>query len=313
MKPIFLTSTSLLALSFTVAPAVATAVTFNYTGSVQTYTTTKAGLYEIDVAGAQGGSITNRLGGPGIWHSGGWGGTIKGDIYLPAGLTFGIMVGGQGGLGHFGGGGGGGSFLAFGGMGAVLVAGGGGGAGSLRNGGSMAGYGMYSFGGSGTPGKLGPGAGGGQFGGGGYVSSQYGSGGAGGGFLGNGGGFYGGGGHSYENGGMGGQSWAGASEGFGGFGGGGGAGYYAGGGGGGFNGGGSGGLEGGGGGAGSDYAMRSWNWLWTDHHMGANTGDGFIIIKDGVDAPEPASLALLGGGLAGLGALRRRRKRARQS
>jgi hypothetical protein len=304
MKPILLASTSLLALPLTLAPAGASVVTFNYTGSVQTYTTTKAGLYEIDVAGAQGGG-SNGL-------SGGWGGTMKGEIYLPAGLSFAIMVGSRGASGIFdgGGGGGGGSFVAYNKFGSVLVAGGGGGAGLHHVGGSTAGFYRYSRGGSGTPGVLGPGAEGGQFGYGGYAYT--GGGGGGGGFGTNGGGTDSGGqgGYSYKNGGWGGG--AASYGGSGGFGGGGGAGLYAGGGGGGLNGGGGGGAGGGGGGAGSDYYLHNWDWLWTDHRSGANTGDGFIVIKSGADVPEPASLGLVGAGFAGLGAIRRRRRRARQ-
>jgi hypothetical protein len=313
MKPILLASTSLLVLPLTLSPAGASVVTFNYTGSIQTYTTTKAGLYEIDVAGAQGGSCTNIPGGETGGFRGGWGGTMKGEVYLRAGMTFALMVGGRGDFGHFGGGGGGGSFVIFDRLATVLVAGGGGGAGLYHAGGSTAGFYRYSYGGSGTSGVLGAGAEGGVFGYGG--AGPYGGGGGGGGVLTDGGGYYGGGGHSYEHGGMGGRSWAnlyGVYEGGGGFGGGGGAGFFAGGGGGGLNGGGGGGPGGGGGGAGSDYYMHNWDWLWTDHRSGAHTGDGFIVIKSGADVPEPASLGLAGAGLAGLGAIRRRRRRARQ-
>lgn len=315
MKHALLAGTSLLAITIAISPADATTVTFSYTGGMQSFTTTKSALYDIKVAGAQGGASLNSAGAP--IGSGGFGAGIHAQIFIPAGLTFEIMVGGTGRSGFFGGGGGGGTSITYSfGGGAflpVLVAGGGGGSASGRNGGPGLGNGYY--GGNGGSGLGGAGGYGGYGGDGGYAG--YGAGGGGGGgFYGSGDSAAGMGGQGMYYGGMGGDSAAhsvlGLDEGQGGFGGGGGAGYYAGGGGGGYCGGGGGGGLGGYGGGGCSYAFAGGNpgiWPFLQFTYGANPGNGWVSISD---VPEPGTLALLGAGIAGLGAIKRRRKAKRK-
>ena len=62
--------------------------TFNYTGSVQTYTAPHAGKYQLEVWGAQGGAASPYVGG--------LGGYSKGEVTLVAGQTISIYVGQQG-------------------------------------------------------------------------------------------------------------------------------------------------------------------------------------------------------------------------
>lgn len=75
------------------APAVDKAYTFNYTGSVQTFTAPVAGYYNLQVWGAQGG---RSLADGSIKDTGGLGGYSSGDVYLEAGETIYIAVGGKG-------------------------------------------------------------------------------------------------------------------------------------------------------------------------------------------------------------------------
>ncbi|MFB9278853.1 glycine rich domain-containing protein [Cohnella cellulosilytica] len=120
------------------------AKTFNYTGSVQTFTAPSTGTYTLEVWGAQGGNSTydSRV-------QGGLGGYAKGDINLTAGETISIYVGGQSGWNGGGAGygqsspGGGGTDIRRGGTvltDRVIVGGGGGGTeyqASPGNGGTM--------------------------------------------------------------------------------------------------------------------------------------------------------------------------------
>jgi len=288
MRHALLASTSLLAITIAISPVEAMTVTYSYTGGMQTFTTSKDSLYDIKLAGAQGGDSLNAAGGP--IGSGGRGAGVHAQIFLPAGLTFDILVGGAGHSGFFGGGGG---------------------SASGRNGGPGLGNGYY--GGNGGAGLGGAGGYGGSGGYGGYAGGGAGAGGGGGGFYGSGYSGAGGGGQGWYFGGMGGDSAAhialGQNEGQGGFGGGGGAGGYAGGGGGGYSGGGGGGGYGGFGGGGTSYAFGGGNpgiWPLLQFIYGANPGDGWVQISD---VPEPGTIGLLGAGLAGLGARRRKRKR----
>ncbi|NBV67225.1 MAG: hypothetical protein EBR74_01605, partial [Flavobacteriia bacterium] len=65
--------------------------TFNYTGSAQTFTAPVSGTYSLEAWGAQGGNdvyYPNSV-------FGGRGGYSKGDVYLAAGTTINVYVGGQ--------------------------------------------------------------------------------------------------------------------------------------------------------------------------------------------------------------------------
>ena len=198
--------------------------TFNYTGSIQYFTVPAggAGEYQIDAFGAQGGHE--------FADSDNLGAAVSGEIFLAAGATLEIVVGGEGGSaglgshGLGGAGGGGGSFVieTFNGSEAVnileAVAGGGGGAGAGGGGGGYTGGAGGNFetnpgnglvgdsfagGAGGAAGPFGGNSGGaGGFGGGGGGGSV--GGGGGGGYGGGGGGGYGGesqggGGGSYLN------------------------------------------------------------------------------------------------------------------
>lgn len=161
-----------------VAPASGTNQTFNYTGSTQTFTAPKAGNYTLETWGAQG-----------SYYNGGLGGYSKGDVYLTAGQTLTIQVGGTG--GYNGGGvstgngsgtitGGGASDVRTGGASLaerIIVAGGGGGGGDANGGVGNNSSASYSLGSGesyshGCGNNVGPG-GGGYYGG---YSSQDGSG-----------------------------------------------------------------------------------------------------------------------------------------
>ena len=252
--------------------------TYTYTGTYQTFTATKAGIYDITAYGAQGGG---DLAG----DKGGYGAKIAVEVTLTQGETLRIVVGGQGGAGTTGtdgstggGGGGGGTFVIETNNGTnavsqpIVIAGGGGGA-FEGAGGSGFTYRSGSTGNGSAGGAGGTNGGGGNYGG---TNNLYGGGGGGG--LKSAGSIQGttvGGGYNGSPGGSagykGGAGSGTASGGHGGFGGGGGGGggrygvynYGGGGGGGGYSGGGGGGTNmasgyansGGGGGGGSYYAQ----------------------------------------------------------
>lgn len=247
--------------------------TYFYTGSVEDVSIPVSGIYEITADGAQGGD-----------PSGGLGATVSGDIYLTAGTTLELIVGGRGGS-DVAGGGGGGSFVieTTGGVVTILaVAGGGGGGVAGRTNGSGDGGETTPTGGNGggASGGLGGALGRGGAGGG----SVVGGGGGGGGLFGKGGNAAidgaggGGGGSILGSGGAGGSAGSIGSDGSGGYGGGGGGGGLflspAGGGGGGYGGGGGGGSGGGGGGGGSFDADLT-NATAT---AGTQSGNGEVII-----------------------------------
>lgn len=280
------------------AATAANALTFAYSGHIDSYTVATSGWYEIDAWGAQGGSFNPSLGGLGAM--------VGGRIYLDAGQVLDIVVGGQG-RGSIsvdtGSGGGGGSFVFTASDLDLLLAAGGGG-GSRWN---------VGDGGPGLAGRDGGGFGGGVNGmGGASAGDQHGFAGGGAGWLSAGEsgttGVHGAGGSN-------GPSFAGGEThgctGFqnlecldgwsGGFGGGGGAAYNDGGGGGGYSGGAAG---AGGGGGGSYIADDFYDFV---GQSGVRSGAGLVTI-DLLPVPEPATWAVMLLGFFGLGAALRRRR-----
>ncbi len=246
--------------------------TFDYTGSLQTFTV-PAGVISvtIDARGAQGGSVTTTCA-----ATGGLGARMVGDVAVTPGETLSILVGQQGLTNGSDAGGGGGTYVVRAGNVPLVVAGGGGGAtnnitscGANRNGldatittsGTASGNGLVAGGVNGNGGGASTGSGGG---GGGFLTDGV----AGTGLAGNNG-------KAYVNGGAGGT---GNDNDFGGYGGGG-AGWFTGG-----NGGGGGGYSGGGtsgsqpftgGGGGGSYNAGT-NQVNT---AGFQTGNGQVIIS----------------------------------
>jgi hypothetical protein len=181
------------AVSVLSAPTDASAATFNYTGSIETYTIETTGIYTINAFGAQGGSSDGNVGR--------LGGQLGGDITLDQGTILSILVGQRGfdgsngtdGGSNGGGGGGGGTFVAtiLNGTPTILISAGGGfgggyGGNSGGNGGNggNGGYGGFGFGGfgSGSGGNGGNGGFGGGYGGNGGFGGDFGGNGGNGGF-----------------------------------------------------------------------------------------------------------------------------------
>jgi hypothetical protein len=286
MKNLLLAGVSALALAGGAASA--RADTISYTGTIVDYTVPTTGTYDITAYGAQGGDSTGVAGGLGA--------EIGGIFSLTAGETLEIAVGQAGGSATTGAGGGGGSFVIANNA-PLVIAGGGGGASGTHVGGG---------GGTGTSGG-GPRGGSGGNGGGGHTymvvvsGGAHDGGGGGAGYNSDGGtGLDDGSGGDNNSGGFAGGAGFGGG-GYGGFGGGGGGGGNAGGGGGGgYSGGGGGGGGGGSGGGGSID-----NGTYLSAVAAANIGNGYVTITYQA-VPEPASSALLGAGLFGLGVARRR-------
>ncbi|WP_167767104.1 hypothetical protein [Jannaschia formosa] len=93
---------------------------FGYAGEIQTGTVVEAGVYRVTVGGARGGD--------GAITAGGVGALIAGELFLDAGASFDVLVGGAG-KSYHGGGGGGLSYFSAGPDALAIAGGGGGGAG----------------------------------------------------------------------------------------------------------------------------------------------------------------------------------------
>jgi hypothetical protein len=314
MKKLLLVGTAFLALVASDQAARAVPIDFTFTGSLVTFMVPTTDSYQILAFGAQGGDSGTLIfaNGQMFVGVGGRGTEIGGDFNLMAGEILQVAVGGAGAGGSGvlipgnipgGGGGGGGSFVVGPGNTPLVIAGAGGG-GGLNVG--LDDPGNPGEGGRTDPNGGGPGGGTGGNGGG-FRNNSF-SGGGGGGFFSAGASATpgGGGGAAFPD--LAGGS-AGDEGGNGGFGGGGGGfDFGCGGGGGGYSGGGAvaSGHEGcaGGGGGGSFDAGTEQILM-----AGFQTGNGEVIITELAAAvPEPASIALLGAGLAGLAAMWRRRR-----
>ncbi len=104
-------------------PANAQTYSFGFTGSIQAWTVPASASYLIQATGAQGG--TAFINPP---FAGGLGARVGAEYFLVAGTILNLAVGGQGGISAGSGGGGGGSFVVSAQSLPLLVAGGGGGA-----------------------------------------------------------------------------------------------------------------------------------------------------------------------------------------
>jgi type II secretory pathway pseudopilin PulG len=94
-------------------------LTYNYSGSITSWTVPSTNTYTIETYGAQGGNST--------WYNGGLGAKMKGSFNLTQGQVLTILVGGVGGYGNNNGGGGGGTFVTLN-NNPLIISGGGGGA-----------------------------------------------------------------------------------------------------------------------------------------------------------------------------------------
>lgn len=265
-------------------------ITYNYTGSIQTYTVPACVTsITLDLKGAQGGASNGCGNGPG-----GLGANIIGTFAVTPGQTLSILVGGVGSNGQYNAGGGGGSFVWINGPNTLLAAAGGGGGGASYVGSGASGSATTvptnGVGIGSAPGGVG-GNGGSQ----GTLCYNSASGSGGAGFTGNGGssscGNGGTGGTAILSGGAGGV--AGVSGGAGGYGGGGGSAGNcgAGGGGGGYNGGGGGNGQSsspywGSGGGGGSYNIGTAQ----TNTAGVQSGNGVVILTPIGGVPTPGAI-----------------------
>lgn len=258
--------------------------TFNYTGSISSFTTPNTSYYWLEAAGAEGGNHSGSTFRPGR------GAIVGGKFHLTAGTSLSVLVGQQPTLTD-GNGGGGGSFIVLadgGSLQALVVGGGGAGAANADNANKNGQVGI-----TGGDGAVNAGIGG-HDGGGGAVGGNYQSGG-GGGLVGDGASgvasiIFTGGGKAFANGGAGGAiSGANAYPAHGGLGGGGaGTGFNVGGAGGGYSGGGGGGGSTGMGGGGGSYNTGVDPIVLTGATDG-RTGHGYVRICT-TEAPAPLAI-----------------------